>query len=138
MTVVVWLVLGLVSVREIPGRFWESFAHTAGAMLMIFNLCGTAVAMAPRGRKWAAPKSWRGPLLAHVLACTSSIVFVQTSLSDWPPNSPVSAVCGQWLGLSGLYGILLLVLDGARTADVNDCPPVLLPTVFMLFTNSSV
>ncbi len=29
--------------------------------------------------------------------------------------------------------MLLLVLDGARAAGADECPPELLPTVFMLF-----
>ncbi|MEV0528695.1 hypothetical protein AB0I66_35280 [Streptomyces sp. NPDC050439] len=118
--------------REIPGRFWESFAYTVGAMLLIFNLCGMTIALAPKGRKWAAAKLWRGPLLAYVLTCTSWMVVMQTRLSDWPPASPLSAACGLWLGLFGLYGMVLLVLNGGRSADVHDCLPVLLPTAFML------
>ncbi|MGI5396334.1 hypothetical protein [Streptomyces sp. CA-251251] len=132
LTVAAWLVLGLVPAREIPGRFWESFAYTGGAMLLVFNLCGMAVALAPKGRKWAATKLWRGPLTAYVLTCASWMVVVQTSLSDWPPESPVAAVGGLWLGSFGVYGMFLLVLNGGRTADVNDCLPVLLPTLYML------
>ncbi|WP_148020222.1 hypothetical protein [Streptomyces sp. OR43] len=132
LTVAAWLALGLVPASEIPRRFWQSFAYTAGAMLIIFNVCGIAVALAPKGRKWAATKMWRGPLLAYVLTCASWMVFIQTRLSDWPPRSPVTAVCGLWLGLFGMYGMLLLILNGGRSADVNDCLPVLLPTAFML------
>ncbi|MFG3134808.1 hypothetical protein ACGFZA_01160 [Streptomyces sp. NPDC048211] len=132
LTVAAWLAIGLVPMNEIPGRVWQSFTYTAGSMLMVFNLCGIAVAWAPKGRKWAAAKMWRGPLLAYVLTCASWMVFFRTSLSDWPPNSPLSAVGGLWTGSFGLYGLLLLVLNGGRTADVNDSLPVLLPTFFML------
>lgn len=133
MTVAAWLVLGLVPAREIPGRFWESFGWAVGSLLLIFNIYGVAVAMTPKGRKWAATKLWRGPFLAFVLTYTSWVVAGATGLFDWPPDrdSPVSTACGLWLAGFSLYGLALLVLNGGRTADVNDCLPVLLPTVLM-------
>ncbi|MFJ5778842.1 hypothetical protein [Streptomyces sp. NPDC093094] len=132
LTVAAWLTLGLVPLREIPGRFGESLAYGFSAIQMIFYVAWVAVSMTPKGRKWAATLRWRGPFLAFVLTVTAWIVFMQTDLSDWPPHSPGSAVCGLWLALFGGYGGILLLLNGGRTADINDGLPALLPIFSMV------
>jgi hypothetical protein len=132
LTVGAWLALGLVPLREIPGQFRWSLACGFSFVQMIFYVAWFAVARAPRGRKRAAAARWRGPLLAFVLTFTAWVVFMQTGLSDWPPSSPGSAVCGLWLCLFGGYGGLLLILNGGRTADINEGLPAVLPVFSIL------
>ncbi|MFE9773983.1 hypothetical protein ACFYOV_20380 [Streptomyces sp. NPDC005931] len=132
LTVAAWLALGLVPLRELPGQFWQGFAYGLGAVQLIVLAAWFVIAMAPPGRRWAAALRWRAPLLAFVLTFVAFGVFLQTTVRDWPPDSPGSAVLGVWLGLFGGYGGLLLILHGGRTADVNDGLPTVLSVVAVI------
>ncbi|MBM4823459.1 MULTISPECIES: hypothetical protein [Streptomyces] len=132
LTVGAWLAFGLIPPREIPGQFEQSFAYGFSAVQLVFYVAWFMVAMTPRGYRRAAAARWRGPVLAFVLTFTAFVVFRQTGLSAWPPHSPWSAACGLWLSMFGGYGGFLLIVNGARTADINDGLPAVLPVFSVL------
>ncbi|KUN29735.1 hypothetical protein AQJ23_03010 [Streptomyces antibioticus] len=132
LTISAWLAFGLVPLRDIPRQFQQNFAWGFSSLQLIFYAAWIAIAMTPRGRRRAAAARWRGPVLAFLLTFTAFIIFMQTSLSRWPPDSPASAVSGLWLCLFGGYGGFLLILNGGRTADINDGLPTVLPVFSIL------
>ncbi|CAM5228106.1 hypothetical protein SSPIM334S_04437 [Streptomyces spiroverticillatus] len=126
LTVGAWLGLGLVPLREIPDRFFESFGWGLSAVQMNFYVAWFVIAMTPRGRKRAAAARWRGPLLAFVLTM-AAFILTPLDLSQWPPTWSWATVLGGWLVLFSGFGGLLLVLNGGRTADINDALPAVVP-----------
>ncbi|MCX5206346.1 hypothetical protein OG897_33685 [Streptomyces sp. NBC_00237] len=126
LTVGAWLAFGLVPLREMPGRFFESFGWGLSAVQMNVYVAGVAVAMTPAGRKGAAAARWRGPFLAFAVTLTV-FILQPIDLSHWPPSWSWTTVFGGWMLLFGGYGGLLLVLNGGRTADVNDALPAVVP-----------
>ncbi|MFI5801356.1 hypothetical protein [Streptomyces sp. NPDC051561] len=126
LTVGGWLGLGLMPLHEIPDQFIHSFGYGLSAVQMNFYIAWCVIALTPRGGKRAAAAKWRGPLLAFVVTMTAS-VFSPLSLSHGLPPLSWSTVPGWWLLAFSVFGGLLLILNGGRTADINDALPAVVP-----------